>query len=518
MKKFLLFYCLFFFSGKIFSQTWAENIAPVLFSKCASCHRPEGIAPFSLLTYTDAFNYRASISNAVATKHMPPWPPDDNYVHFTGARTLSTAEISSIVNWVNNGAPSGNIANAPTPPPPVTNSLGTADVVLKIPNYTSTAATSDIYQCFVLPLRLAADKFVSAIEVVPGNSAIVHHVLVYQDTSANHAAQLLDNASPGPGYTSFGGVGINNPILVDAWVPGTSVKKLPTIFGKRIYPNSDLVVQIHYPKGSNGRLDSTKVRLYYNNNTAARDIRIEPILNHYAPTLINGPLSIPANQTKTFEERFLLPTIVKATVLTVAPHMHLIGQSVKSFAIKPTGDTIHFIDIPHWDFHWQGQYYFQRPVIVDGGSTLKAFATYNNTASNTHNPNSPPQTVNLGEATTDEMMLVYFAFAQYQPGDENIIIDSSLLTTAVGNPSLPIKQLNIFPNPVNTYLQFQNPGQHNDTKLAVWDMAGRKVYEADISHQLFINIPTHRWANGIYRVYLQTKETVYTSKIVVQHK
>lgn len=115
-------------------------------------------------------------------------------------------------------------------------------------------------------------------------------------------------------------------------------------------------------------------------------------------------------------------------------------------------------------------------------------------------------------------MLVYFAFTQYQPGDENIIIDSSLLTTPVINPSLPIKQLNIFPNPVNTYLQFQNPDQHKEAKLAVWDMGGKKIYEANVSHQLFINVATHRWANGMYRVYLQTKETVYTGKIVVQHK
>ena len=518
MKKIFLFNCLCFFSLNVFSQTWADNVAPVLFSKCASCHRPEGIAPFSLLTYNDAFLYRTSISSAVSTKQMPPWPPDDNYVHFTGARTLTTTEISTIVNWVNNGAPSGTIANAPTPPPPVTNALGTPDTVLRMPNYTSTASATDLYQCFVLPLRLNNGKYVSAVEVVPGNSSIVHHVLVYQDTSANHAAQLLDNASPGPGYTSFGGIGINNPILIDAWVPGTSVKKLPSIFGKRIYTNSDLVIQVHYPAGSSGRLDSTKVRLYYNNNTAARDVRIEPILNHYSPVLINGPLSIPANTTKTFEERFTLPAIFKATVLTVAPHMHLIGESVKSYANKPNGDTIRFIDIRHWDFHWQGQYYFQRPVIVDAGSTLRAFATYNNTASNTHNPNTPPQTINLGEATTDEMMLIYFAFTQYQAGDENLIIDSSLLTTPVTDPSLVIKQLNIFPNPVNAYLQFQNPGQHKQAMLAVWDMAGRKMYEADITHQLFVNISTSRWANGVYRVYLQTKAALYTGKVVVQHK
>ncbi len=518
MKKFFFVSSLCFFSIKIFSQTWADNVAPILFSKCVSCHRPEGIAPFSLFTYNDAFANRNSIRNAVSTKHMPPWPPDDNYVHFTGARTLTAAEISTIVNWVNNGAPSGNIVNAPPVPPAVTNGLGTPDTVLRIPNYTSTASSADIYQCFVLPLRLTAGKYVSAIEVVPGNASIVHHVLVYQDTTANHAAQLLDNASPGPGYTSFGGIGVNNPVLIDAWVPGTAVKKLPTIFGKRIFTNSDLVIQVHYPAGSNGRLDSTKIKLYYNNNSSARDVRIEPILNHYAPVLVNCPLTIPANTIKTFEERYTLPSIFKATVLTVAPHMHLVGESVKSYATKPNGDTIRFIDIPHWDFHWQGQYYFQRPVIVDGGSTLRAFATYNNTSSNPNNPNSPPKTVNLGEATTDEMMLVYFAFTQYQAGDENIIIDSSQLTTAVGNPSMAVKELKIFPNPVNAYLQFQNPEQHKKSTLAIWDMAGRKMVEADITHQQFVNVPTYRWANGLYRVYIQTSETIYAGKIVVQHQ
>lgn len=449
---------------------------------------------------------------------MPPWPPDDNYVHFTGARTLSASQINTIVSWVNNGAPSGNIANAPTPPPPVTSTLGNPDTVLKMPNYTSAAVSGDIYQCFVLPLRLSSGKFVSAIEVTPGNSSIVHHVLVYQDTTANHAAQILDNASPGPGYTSFGGIGVNSAILADAWVPGTTVKKLPSIFGKRIYPNSDIVIQVHYPAGSAGQPDSTKVKLYYNSNTSARDVRIEPILYHYSPVLINGPLSVPANTIKTFEERFTLPIIYKATVLTVAPHMHLIGESIKSYANKPNGDTIRFIDIPHWDFHWQGQYYFQKPVIVDAGSTLRAFATYNNTSTNPHNPNNPPQTVNVGEATTDEMMLVYFAFTQYQPGDENIIIDSSLLTTPVSNPVLSFSRLIVYPNPANNAVQFENPEQHKKATIIVWDMAGRKIYEQVITHEFLINIPTRRWPNGAYNLYLRTDKNVYTEKLIVQHE
>ncbi|MGZ5255606.1 MAG: T9SS type A sorting domain-containing protein, partial [Flavitalea sp.] len=239
--------------------------------------------------------------------------------------------------------------------------------------------------------------------------------------------------------------------------------------------------------------------------------------NHYPPSLVNGPLTIPANTTRTFEERFTLPAFLKATVLTVAPHMHLIAESIKVFANKPGGDTIRLISIPHWDFHWQGQYYFQKPVIVDGGSTIRAFATYNNTTSNPHNPNNPPQTVNLGEATTDEMMLVYFAFTQYQSGDENIIIDSSLLTTPTVDPSLPIKKLTLFPNPVQQFMQFTHPEPHSESMLVAWDMTGRKILEQDVSHLAFVSIPINRWPNGVYRVYLKTRQSIYTGSVVVQH-
>lgn len=503
-------------TARLAAQTWADHVAPVLFSNCISCHRPGGIAPFSLLTYNDAFNNRFSISNAVSTKHMPPWPPDDNYVHFTGARVLTQAQISTIVNWVNNGAVSGNLANAPPPPPPPVNALGTPDTTLKIPNYTSTASGNDVYQCFALPLRLPSGKFLSAAEVVPGNSSIVHHVLLYQDTTSNHAAQQLDNASPGPGYSGFGGIGVNSAILLDAWVPGSTVKKLPFVFGKRVFANSDLVMQIHYPAGSSGQLDSTKVRLYYSSNASARDVRVESILYHFAPVLVNGPLTIPANTFRTFEERFTLPSIFTASVLAVAPHMHLVGESVKSYATKPNGDTIRFIDIPHWDFHWQGQYYFQRPVVVDGGSTLRAFATYNNTSSNPNNPNNPPQTVNLGEATTDEMMLVYFAFTAYQHGDENIIIDSTGLITSVGNPSLPFRQLKIFPNPAKDFIQFYHPHQHKPAQLVIWDMAGRKVWTEQFQHQYLVQVPTRRLGRGLYRVYLHTDGHIYSGEAVIR--
>jgi hypothetical protein len=295
------------------------------------------------------------------------------------------------------------------------------------------------------------------------------------------------------------------------------VKKMPSIFGRKIFPNSDLVMQIHYPAGSNGKLDSTKVRLYYNPNATAREIRIEPILYHYAPVLTDGPLSIPANTVKTFNEQFTIPVFLKASVLSVAPHMHLIGEKIKVWGNKSNGDTIRFIDIPHWDFHWQGAYYFQKPVVVDGGTTLKATATYNNTAGNPHNPNNPPQTVSLGEATTDEMMLVYFAFTAYQAGDENIILDSSLLVTPTGNPDIVIKRLSIFPNPAQSYIQFLNPEQHRKGILSIWSMDGRKIHEEEITHLHYVNIATRHWPAGVYNIYVRTSEALYMDKLLIQH-
>jgi hypothetical protein len=154
-------------------------------------------------------------------------------------------------------------------------------------------------------------------------------------------------------------------------------------------------------------------------------------------------------------------------------------------------------------------------VIADGGTTVRAFATYNNTSTNPHNPNSPPRTVTLGEATTDEMMLVYFAFTAYQAGDENIIIDSSLLTNPQ-NPN-PVKELRIFPNPVQNLLQFSHPDPHTASKMAIWDMGGRKIYEADLTHVNFISIPTQRWANGVYRIYITTPTDIFVGSALVQH-
>ncbi|RYZ55492.1 MAG: T9SS type A sorting domain-containing protein, partial [Sphingobacteriales bacterium] len=168
------------------------------------------------------------------------------------------------------------------------------------------------------------------------------------------------------------------------------------------------------------------------------------------------PLVIPANQTRDFTEHFALPAFLQVSVLGVAPHMHLIGKSIKSFGVTPVGDTQNYISIPHWDFHWQGFYMFPSIKVIPGGTNVYAQAHYDNTVANNHNPNNPPQDVIAGEGTADEMMIVYFIYTAYQPGDENITIDSTLLSVPGPQPYYTNKPLlSVFPNPAREKLNIK---------------------------------------------------------------
>lgn len=405
------------------AQTWATDVAPIFYANCTNCHNPNGIAPFSLLTYNDAANEANDIKTAVTNRVMPPWPPDTAYRHFIHERILSQQEIQTISDWVDNGIQTGNLSQAPTPPSYNGQAeIANPDETVQIPTYTVNTPT-DLYRCFVMPSGNTTDEFITQVEVIPGNRNIVHHVLVFQDQS--NTCYTLDANDPGPGYTWFGDVGSATATLVMGWVPGQGMWSLPNNMGIKLLQNTNIIMQVHYPGGTFGQVDSTHVRFTFSSG-AVREVFLAPAINH-STSITNGPLFIPADSIKTFyaEE----DVNYNVSVISVAPHMHLIGQTICSYAIDPNGDTIPMINIPDWSFHWQGFYNFQMPIHVPYGSTLHAYATYDNTSNNPENPNSPPQNVTVGESTTDEMMIVYFAYLAYQLGDENIIIDSSLLSS-----------------------------------------------------------------------------------------
>ena len=513
------------------SITWATNIAPVLYNNCTTCHHTDGIAPFPLISYLDAYQQRYGISSDITIRKMPPWPPDATYTRLAHERLLSQSDIDLINTWVNQGAPSGDTTLAPPAPVYVNGSvIGTSNLTLTIPTYTVPAnQTSDIYQCFAIPTNLLQDMYITEMEVVPGNPTIVHHVLVYQDTTASHQAAALDAASPGPGYVNFGGIGVNSSILVGGWVPGTLPEPLPANFGIKLYKNSYLVLQIHYPAGGNGKSDSTKINIKLA-SSVTRQVSLAPILNHYTD-LVNGPLHIPANTLDTFEEHYRLPA-VDVSVLSVAPHCHLIGTSWLSYAVTTQNDTIPFIRIDNWNFHWQGFYQFRNILKVPKNSDLYAFATYDNTGNNPNNPNTPPQDVVLGESTTNEMMLVYFSYTLYQPGDENIVLDTAALVditdttsfvTGVNEASKPVvstpQLYDAVPNPASdqTRISYFLPAT-SKVELKIYDLSGRLVDEVNATNLIGfnnINYNTSKLQPATYLVSLLANGMVKTKQLVV---
>src|SRR5688500_527253 len=165
-------------------------------------------------------------------------------------------------------------------------------MVLQMPVFTSNAAGTDSYVCFSLPTNLTQDRYLRAFEVVPGNASIVHHVLLNVDTVGNTVDDVSGTCFTLPGDYGLGGFAPGAPPTV---FPGQAPLKL----GIRIKAGSKIVMQLHYPAGSAGMVDSTKIRLYF---YPVNEIGIRPVI--VATPLQNWALYLPPNTINTFSATF----------------------------------------------------------------------------------------------------------------------------------------------------------------------------------------------------------------------
>jgi hypothetical protein len=269
--------------------------------------------------------------------------------------------------------------------------------VLKVPEpFPVPAGGRDIYQCFVIPIPIDSNRTVAAVEFRPGNRRVVHHALLFLDTTG--AARAKDEAEPGPGYASFGGPGILPTGGLGGWAPGAMPRFLPDGVGKFLRKGSDLVLQVHYHPDGKPETDRSVVGVYFTKKPARTivvGIRVR-----------TRDLDIPAGESRYHATAQSEPLPVDVRAIGIAPHMHYIGKEMKVVAQAPDGKMTPLVWIKDWDFNWQGQYQFQTPVPMAKGSIIKVHAYYDNSAENPHNPSRPPRRVRWGEQTTDEMCLL----------------------------------------------------------------------------------------------------------------
>ena len=402
---------------------FSEHVAPIIYNKCSSCHHVGGIAPLSFTNYADVKKQVGMIVlAAIDSKFMPPWMPDTSYSHFADERRLTESEANTIKKWIADGMPQGDRAAEPELPLfPKGSQLGKPDVTVSMKQaFTHKGNNEDAYRVFVLPTGLKEGHDVSAIEIIPGNPKIAHHIILGLDTT--RMAEKLDDKDDGYGYAQYSGFGFY-PTYDNwsGWVPGNKTRFFPNGISNYVLPNSKVLLQMHYGPSPIDAKDSTVVNIYYNKKPNGRYIKGGLISPN---DIIDGPFFIKANTKKTFHAKYKV--VSDYSLINITPHAHWLGKKWEVFAVHPNGDTTHLIRINDWDFNWQNFFSFKKFIKLEKGTMIYTSAEFDNTERNFRQPNNPIKNVMWGESAKDEMFLCYFAFVPYQKGDEEIDIAGNI--------------------------------------------------------------------------------------------
>jgi peroxiredoxin len=374
------------------SVTFSKNIAPIFNNRCVECHRKGEIAPFVLTNYKSAAGFADTIAEVVDEGRMPPWHADPKHGKFVNDRRLSDAEKKLIKDWVAAGAPEGDPKDLPKSPTFFDGGWQLPrkpDLVvsMRAKPYDVPAEGTVKYQYFIADSGLKEDKWVTGLEVLPGNRAVVHHILVFA-------------VQPGAGLNAAGG-GVQG--FLAAYVPGLRAIPYPEGMAKRIPAHSRLVFQVHYTPNGSKTQDMSKVGFLFTDPGKVKyEVRTTSAANRRDLVIPPG-----ADNVKVEANR-LVPA--EAQLLAFMPHMHVRGKAFSYEAVYADGKKETLLDVPHYDFNWQTGYRLAEPKKFPTGTRIHAVAAYDNSEKNLSNPD-PKQTVKWGDQTWNEMMIGYFDIA-----------------------------------------------------------------------------------------------------------
>ena len=438
------------------APTWSD-VAPIFAQKCAGCHTPGGIAPFSLRNARSAAAHADAIRVMTQLGRMPPWMPGNDSPAYQGQsqRILTRAEKKLIARWVRGGARIG--AGRPIAPSGG-NSSAPGETVTLMPSkpYLPKAAVGglDDYHCFLLEPHLTQDMFVTSAVIKPQRATIVHHVILFEAAGENATeARKLNDASGGNGWTCFGGPGLSEthptatsadvdrlgvPPWIAAWVPGHANNDLPQGTGVLVHAGAAIVMQVHYNLIHAAKRDRSRAVIRFapagttkltplntilipapvelacprgvNSRLCSRDVAVQEEIKKYGYNAALIPagllyicrknLSIDYPSPNTSCDRRVTRPL---RIYGVAGHMHTRGIDIR---VTLNGQTL--LHIPRWNFHWQDAYYLEHPVDANVGDTIRVSCRFDNSRIKQPLVNGrllKPRYVLWGEGTTDEMCL-----------------------------------------------------------------------------------------------------------------
>lgn len=414
--------------------TFTKDVAPIFFARCAGCHRPNDIAPMSLLDYKSARPWAKSIKAAVATRKMPPWFADPRYGHFANDARLSDAELKTIQAWADGGAPEGNPKDLPPAPKFVEGwAMGKPDTVIDIGEDHEVTPGEDAYEHFVVPTNFTEGKWVRAAEIRPGNRQVVHHVhvLLVQESLQAMAAASTNNM---PGLSQFilregklSRVKKDAPVWNDAcadqlpalpfltgeqegglaaFLPGRPPDLFPEGTAKWVPAGAKLEFVIHYARISGKpQHDRTSVGLYFLDGPPKQALRRMDLRNFF--------MQIPAGAPN-HEVRRCFDFPSDRYLISFTPHMHYRGKEAIYELVRPNGKRETLLSVPKYDFNWQLVYRLKQPVFVEKGSRMMVTFRYDNSPNNKANPD-PKENVRWGDKSEEEMMTSWIEYLEASP-------------------------------------------------------------------------------------------------------
>ena len=433
----------FFLTGCIKKEiTFHQDVKPIIHSKCAVCHNPKGAGPFDLVSYKDIAKITKMIEEVIQKKYMPPWPADPKYRTFLNEKSLTDLEIDKIIQWAKTGKKEGKHTNNPILDSILFEKELKPDLTISMNQAHITSGTNkDEFFMMKFPFELPCDTFIKKIDFVPDNKQLVHHINGHLITYNEQQKQNIFNGSFSVDTEVFSDQDcfqkldlLNNdgtyPMLtpsVSNYLPGSEQITYPDGIGgfKAKKKNIILVNDFHYGPSPTQERDSSYFHVYFSKTPPKRPIQ-ETQLGTFGISEITPPLVIPANEVKSFTTRAIITKDI--SILTINPHMHLLGKSFLAYAVTLKNDTIPLIKIDNWNFRWQYFYTFKKMLKIPAGSEIIVEAVYDNTSNNPDNPFYPARTISERTGfngrgsmrTTDEMLQFIINYLPYKDGDENI--------------------------------------------------------------------------------------------------
>jgi hypothetical protein len=383
------------------TPTFYKDVLPVLQKNCQECHRAGEAAPMQFFTYQQTRPWAKAMKEAVISRRMPPWYADPHVGKFTNDRSLSKADIDTLVAWAESGAKEGKQKDAP---PARTFAdgwaIGAPDVVYELPEpYVVPAKGTIQYTYYIVPTGFTEDRWIQMAEARPGDRSVVHHIIAFirepgskwmKDYPAGKA--FVPKRGGGEGDGGMGGQ------FMTGYAPGAPPEVLRPGQAKLVKAGSDVVFQMHYTASGKEATDRSRVGMIFAKEKPAYKVLTLAAANNKfvippgaAAHKVDGAITLHAD----------------SELVSLLPHMHLRGKSMEIRAVYPTGEVEKLVWVPNYDFNWQLWYQLPPGKIIPKGTRIEATGTFDNSANNKYNPD-PNVEVRYGDQSWEEMMIGFF--------------------------------------------------------------------------------------------------------------